>query len=93
MDGFNQDFAVQEKTQHLHLAALQQTRFAIIPIHTPNEWALFSLLMKEQQGQFSGRTQPNCVTVSRKWSQYCDGHTIFYKVCLLRHWSTHKKSL
>ncbi|RDB18198.1 hypothetical protein Hypma_000504 [Hypsizygus marmoreus] len=80
MADFHHKFAVQEKIRHFHLTAQQETRFAILPVHTPNERALFSLLVKDHEGHFAGRTQPNWVALSRSWSQYCDGHTIFYKL-------------
>ncbi|KAG5643535.1 hypothetical protein DXG03_000676 [Asterophora parasitica] len=79
---FNPDLAKQEKTHHSHLASLQCTRIAILPVHTHDERALFSLFVCHHNGHFTGRTQPNWIALTREWSNHCDGKTIFYKASL-----------
>jgi hypothetical protein len=75
-------FASQQKILHRHLAQQQHTRVAVLPVHTPDERALYRMLVKKSNGLFSGKTQPNWVSVAAEWSQYCDGIHIFYKVWL-----------
>lgn len=75
MHDYSESFAVGEKTLHRHLTKQQQTRIAVLPVHTPDERALFRLFMK-----FEGSSQPNWTSFTSRWSEHCDGKTIFYKV-------------
>ncbi|KAG6815447.1 hypothetical protein H0H93_009785, partial [Arthromyces matolae] len=87
---FQQDYAVKEKIRHLRLAYLQKTRVAILPVHTSQERALFTLLIQEKTGMFTSETQPNWIALACTWSQHCDGKTIFYK--LPEHLKTYYKA-
>ena len=77
---YHDAFAKQQKIRHQHLAQQQHTRVAVLPVHTPSERALYRLLVKQPNGLFSGKTQPNWVTVAVEWSRHCDGIHIFYKL-------------
>lgn len=77
---YNPSFAKDYKIRHQHLAKQQGTRMAILPVHTPEERSIFRLLVNEPNGLFSQRTQPNWNSVAVRWSSYCDGVNIFYKV-------------
>jgi hypothetical protein len=77
MHDYSEPFAVGEKILHRHLAKQQQTRIAVLPIHTPDERALFRLFMKFDE---SSKSQPNWTSFTSHWSEHCDGKTIFYKV-------------
>jgi hypothetical protein len=80
MLGYHNDFALNQKILHRHLAQQQQTRMAVLPVHTPTERALYRMLVKQDKGLFSGKTQPNWIAVAAEWSKHCDGIRIFYKV-------------
>ena len=73
--------ARETKIHHHYLAQCQQTRVAVLPVHTQQEWSLYRLLVKQSNGLFSGTKQPNWVAVAVEWSKYADGIHIFYKVC------------
>jgi hypothetical protein len=77
MHDYSERFAVGEKTLHHYLAKQQQTCIAVLPIHTPEECALFRLFMKFDG---SSESQPNWTSFTSRWSEHCDGKTIFYKV-------------
>ncbi|KAG6835342.1 hypothetical protein H0H93_002451 [Arthromyces matolae] len=80
---FHNDYTVKEKTRHTQLAKLQSTRIAILPLHTPNERALFSLTVGRRHGPFSGPSTPDWIALASMWSDHCDGKTIFYKVTFM----------
>ncbi|SJL13797.1 uncharacterized protein ARMOST_17245 [Armillaria ostoyae] len=77
---YHYNFAVDTKMRHHQLAWHQGTRIAILPIHTPEERAVFRALVKQPNGEFSKPTKPNWITVARKWMSYCDGVKVFYKL-------------
>ena len=81
---YSEEYATGEKIKHPNLAKQQQTQVAILPIHTPEERALFRLLVSMPNGPFSGESQPNWVAMASRWAEHCDGMKIFYKVCHLR---------
>ena len=86
MSPYHHTYATETKIRHRYLAEHQQTRVAVLPIHTQQERSLYRLLVKQQNGLFSGTKQPNWVAVACEWSKYADGLHIFYKVCkLARH--------
>ncbi|KAI0369360.1 hypothetical protein BV20DRAFT_1113655 [Pilatotrama ljubarskyi] len=80
MLAFHSDFARREKIRHRYLAHQQQTRVAILPVHTPEERALYRMLAKQPAGYFAGPRQPNWVSLATEWSKYADGVHIFYKL-------------
>lgn len=77
---YNPQLARDLKIRHQHLAQEQKTQFAVLPIHTPEEQALYRTLAKRPDGLFAGKTQPNWVAVAQDWARFCDGIYIFYKV-------------
>ena len=77
---YHPDFARECKIRHPHLAQLQQTRMAILPVHTPEEKALYRLFLNDTAGHFAGKKQPNWITLTQQWSARCNGTSIFYKV-------------
>jgi len=77
---YHKTFATETKILHDQLAQYQHTRVAILPVHTPQERALFRMMAKQTNGLFSGPKLPNWVTVAAEWSHHCDGLHIFYKV-------------
>lgn len=87
MQIFKTEFVSKEKTKHANLSKHQQTLIAVLPVHTPEERALFSLFTRHYQGYFANQTQPNWVSLAREWSSHANGLTIiltiFYKVLYL----------
>ncbi|KAG6848519.1 hypothetical protein H0H93_016335 [Arthromyces matolae] len=77
---YHPEFAREFKIRHQYLALRQNTRVAILPIHTPDERGLFKLLLANPDGPFSGRTEPNWMDVAAQWNNHANGLTIFYKL-------------
>lgn len=77
---FHPGFAEKKKTKHTYLAKKQNTRVAVLPIHTKAERWLFAFLVSDTHGLFSGRNEPNWEAVAVRWAGHSDGITIFYKV-------------
>ena len=80
MQSYLREYALREKIKHHYLARQQQTRFAILPVHTSEERGLYCLLAKQRNGFFDGPNQPNWLAVTVEWSRFADGKHIFYKV-------------
>jgi hypothetical protein len=73
------------RIRHGYLARLQNTRKAILPVHTPAERKLFRTLM-QQNPKFSpsSRAQPNWDKAVPIWNRYADTeHDVYYKVTAL----------
>ncbi len=77
---YHHKFATDTHMHHTRLACQQGTRIAILPIHTPEERAVFRTIVKRQNGEFSKPSKPNWITVARQWMDYADGQKVFYKV-------------
>src|SRR5208283_277530 len=77
---YHPDFAKEKKIRHNYLATKQNARFAILPIHTKEERALFRLLIADLNGFFAGKKEPDWQAVAARWSSHADGISIFYKV-------------
>jgi hypothetical protein len=77
---FHPSFAEKKKTKHTYLARQQNTRTAVLPVHTKAERALFALLVSDVHGLFAGKREPNWEAVVSRWVGHSDGVTIFYKV-------------
>src|SRR5882762_1217014 len=77
---FIQDGVVDIK--HIYLASKQETKFAVMNIHTAEERDLFHKLMKENTTVFNRDQQdPDWKEAVKLWnSKYADGKNIFYKV-------------
>lgn len=80
MSVYQSDYAAGCTIKHNYLAKQQQTLVAVLPVHTPKEKALYRLLIKDKAGQFSGRTQPNWISLTQEWQRHANGREIFYKV-------------
>jgi hypothetical protein len=83
---YHPDFAKDFEIRHPHLTQLQRTRMAILPVHTPEEKALYRLFVNDNTGHFAGDKQPNWIIFAQQWSARCNGKTIFYKVGCLIPW-------
>lgn len=79
---YHYQFALDRKIRHSYLAVRQQTRAAVLPIHTRPERSLFKAMLADPQGPFSGRKEPNWIELANIWSGHVDGVLIFYKVCI-----------
>ncbi|THH17937.1 hypothetical protein EUX98_g9038 [Antrodiella citrinella] len=82
MESFHSQYAADKKILHFFLAKLQNTRVAVVPVHTSSERSLFRLMMKEHSDVkcFGAREQPNWVMFTTAWANRCDGIQIFYKL-------------
>ncbi|KAL6306811.1 hypothetical protein BKA93DRAFT_748186 [Sparassis latifolia] len=77
---YSADFVAAAKIRHGHLAKQQCTRITILPLHMPEECAIFQMLMNQHGGPFMGPTQLNWVMMAANWSNCCNGQHIFYKL-------------
>ncbi|KIO15548.1 hypothetical protein M407DRAFT_13243, partial [Tulasnella calospora MUT 4182] len=71
------EHSTDQKTRHDHLARLQGTLVAVLPVCTETERSLFSLMCHAQA--VDGK-EPDWVEFARLWSRHADGRTIFYKL-------------
>jgi hypothetical protein len=79
---FNPQFATGTKLRHRYLAEKQNTRIAVLPVHTKSERLLFKALLLSPQGSFAAADhEPNWQDLAREWNTHGDGREIFYKVC------------
>lgn len=65
--------------KHSYLAKKQNTRFAVLTLHTDEEKKLFSQLMRDESA-FKRERGPDWPTAVRVWNQKANGETVFYKV-------------
>ncbi|KAJ7826442.1 hypothetical protein B0H13DRAFT_316589 [Mycena leptocephala] len=63
------------------LAAAQNTKFALVPIHTNEEYALFNSAVRPG-GQFGNQSSgpPNFKEMTKWWSTRANGKAIFFKI-------------
>lgn len=82
MQPFHSQYANDMKIQHYHLAKLQGTRVAMLPIHTSAERSMFCLMIKDHSETkcFGAQEQPNWVAFAQEWAACSDRIQIFYKV-------------
>lgn len=74
---------VQEKKKHKYLALRQGTQHAVIAVHTTEEKALFSKLMREDPCFNRDNQDPDWKECVKVWNiRYVNGINIFYKVCV-----------
>ncbi|KAJ7159203.1 hypothetical protein C8R43DRAFT_1177962 [Mycena crocata] len=72
------------------LASAQDTKFAVTPIHTNEEYSLFNKALRPS-GAFSSATgTPNFKQMAKWWSERVDGKKIFFK--LPEHFTNHFKT-
>lgn len=80
MLAYHPQFAKDRKMRHAYLAIKQNTRIAVLPIHTQAERALFRLLIADLFGLFSRNKEPNWQALATQWATHSEGIKIFYKV-------------
>jgi hypothetical protein len=98
-DTSNENRMNAHKIRHSRLAKLQNVRFAVLPVHTIEEQALFKkLMLSERPGRrgnivsdSQGMNDDEWSRFAKKWTTFCDGITIFYKQTqhlrqYLQHW-------
>jgi hypothetical protein len=89
---YHPTFAKKHDIKYEYLARQQNTRIAVLPIHTKAECWLFAFFVSETHGLFSGPREPDWVAVATKWARHADGKTIFYKVSILLSFCNAKNS-
>ncbi|KAH8068402.1 hypothetical protein BXZ70DRAFT_1069038 [Cristinia sonorae] len=92
MLNYHTAFAKNTGIRHRELALRQNTRYAVLPIHTAAERALFRFMITQlgssRKENGTSTTAPNWHVMATQWSAHCDGRTIFYKLPehLRAHW-------
>ncbi|PBK81020.1 hypothetical protein ARMGADRAFT_1039609 [Armillaria gallica] len=76
---YHNETALNTHTCRGRLALTQGTQIAILPIHTPEERAIFHALVKRPNSEFSKPMKPNWIMVTYQWMDYADGQKVFYK--------------
>lgn len=66
--------------RHHYLAKKQNTRFAVLTLHTDEEKKLFSSMMREDVTFASAAESSRWQLVAQAWNQKANGQQIFYKV-------------
>ena len=66
--------------RHHYLAKKQNTRFAVLTLHTDEEKKLFSSMMSEDVTFASAAESSRWQLVAQAWNQKANGQQIFYKV-------------
>jgi hypothetical protein len=70
----------KRKNMYDYLASAQQTKYAVTPLHTSNEFKLFHQALVAG-GKFAiSKGAPNFDHMATWWSAQADGKTIFYKL-------------
>ncbi|KAJ7138769.1 hypothetical protein C8R43DRAFT_955243 [Mycena crocata] len=71
-----------QTNRYQFLASVQNTKFAVTPIHTNQEYSLFRKLVRAG-GQFASSSghAPNFNEMAKTWSSKVDGKAIFYAFC------------
>ncbi|KAG8940314.1 hypothetical protein FRC03_005608 [Tulasnella sp. 419] len=80
MTEFNPDSLDAGQHQHRYLAKVQNTRFAVISVHSKAEKDLFSEMMAKNSFSPSGNGLPNWKHGAKIWNEKANGSTIFYKL-------------
>ena len=70
----------KQKDNYAFLAFAQQTKYAVIPLHTEDEFNLFHSAVSPGGEYASAHGLPNFDQMVRWWSEKADGKTIFYKL-------------
>jgi hypothetical protein len=86
----------KRKDIYAFLAMVQQTKYAVTPLHTEEEFNLFHNAVSPGGQWSSANGQPNFDRMAQWWSEKANRKTIFYKLCehLAAHyktWSEHHK--
>lgn len=86
----------KRKNIYAFLAMAQQTKYAVTPLHTEDEFNLFHSAVSPGGQWASANGQPNFDKMAQWWSEKANGKTIFYKLRehLAAHykiWSEHRK--
>ncbi|KAG2103735.1 uncharacterized protein F5147DRAFT_775862 [Suillus discolor] len=86
---FSSMFVKENDIRYVHLSQMQVTRFAVLPVHSCEERALFQAYA-ESSPMFAGPQQPDFVALASLMNGHADGTHIFYK--LPEHIKTHYKT-
>jgi hypothetical protein len=79
----------KRKDIYAFLAMVQQTKYAVTPLHTEEEFNLFHKAVSPGGQWSSANGQPNFDYMAQWWSEKANGKTIFYK--LREHLAAHYK--
>lgn len=76
---------LDQNQPHAYLASMQETRKAILPVHTPAEHNIFRLLMKTHPAFNTQSTGPIWKAAVKVWNEHADREDdVYYKVsCIL----------
>ncbi len=80
----------KQKDNYAFLAFAQQTKYAVIPLHTVDEFNLFHSAVSPGGEYASAHGLPNFDQMVQWWSEKANGKTIFYK--LREHLTAHYKT-
>lgn len=80
MQDYNPALLTVQKSRHNFLAKAHATLFAVLPVHTREEKALYSALVRTSSHFDTGKKEPNWTAIAMEWTSHCDGVKIFYKV-------------
>jgi len=76
---YSRVFAEEQKIRHRFLSERQGTRFAVLPIHTRSERAIFQLYANTSP-HFARSESPNFTALASDMNMHADGLSTFYKV-------------
>ena len=63
-----------------YLAAAQRTKFAVVPMHTTQEFQLFNTTVSINGDWFSPVQDPDFEAMAAWWSGKADNNTAFFKM-------------
>ena len=86
----------KRKDNYTFLAFAQQTKYAVIPLHTEDEFNLFHSAVSPGGEYASAHGPPNFDQMVRWWSEKANGTTIFYKLrehlaAYYKTWNEHRQ--
>jgi hypothetical protein len=86
----------KRKDNYTFLAFAQQTKYAVTPLHTEDEFNLFHSAVSPGGEYASASGLPNFDHMARWWSEKANGKTIFYKLCehlavYYKTWNEHRQ--
>jgi hypothetical protein len=76
---FSSMFVKENNIRYVHLSQMQGTQFAVLPVHSREERALFQAYA-ESSPMFAGPQQPDFAALAALINGHADGTHIFYKV-------------
>jgi hypothetical protein len=77
-----ESYHIEDKQfKHSYLAQQQETKYAVVAIHTSAEKSLFKKLLQEHPFFNQSDSVPDWKKASKIWNREANGQEIFYKVC------------